>query len=401
MWINRRISNKLKEITQSFPVVVVTGARQVGKTSLLAHVFPQWKLISLDYPSLASFANDNPEQFLKEHKPPLIIDEVQYAPQLFRYLKILVDKNRHLKGQYILTGFQKFVLMENVSESLSGRCAILELETLSLSEILAEIPAEISVHHQNQTLFDALIRGGFPEINADPTIDLSFYFESYLATYLERDIRNLLKVHNLRDFGRFVRACGFRSAQILNKAELAKDIGISPTTANDWLTILEASNQVFILEPWFSNKTKGLVKSPKIYLMDTGLLCHFYNIKSKEDFFQSPARGAIWETFVCSELRKYQQWQQGRPQLWMFRTLSQLEVDFMIQKGGRFHLIEAKLKETIEKKDARQLFDAQSLLGQENILSLNMITPTETVSSLEGGKIFIYPLDQLPKTLFE
>lgn len=393
MWIDRRISHKLHEIIQSFPVVVITGARQVGKTSLLSHMFPQWKLISLDHPSVASFANENPEQFLRGHKPPLIIDEVQYAPHLFRYLKIFVDKNRHQKGQYVLTGSQKLTLMENVSESLSGRCAVVELEALSLEEIL--------IHNPNKEIFDCLIRGGFPEVNTDPSRDLDFYFESYLATYLERDIRNLLKVHNLRDFGRFVRACAYRSAQILNKAELAKDVGISPTTANEWLTILEASNQIFILEPWFSNKTKGLAKSPKIYLTDSGLLCHLFNIKSREDLFESPAQGAIWETYVCGELRKHQQWKKGRPELWMLRTLRQLEVDFLIQKGGRFHLIETKFKETIDEKDAQQLIEAEYVLGEGNILSQTLITPTEEIGSLKAGKIMIYPLSKLPNVFFE
>ncbi|MBI2027200.1 MAG: ATP-binding protein [Deltaproteobacteria bacterium] len=393
MWIHREISNKLREIVRSFPAVVITGARQVGKTSLITHLFPQWKALSLDHPSLASLANDNPEQFLREHKAPLIIDEVQYAPNLFRYLKIVIDKNRQKKGEYILTGSQKLPLMENVSESLSGRCAVIELETLSLSEIMAIYP--------DRKIMDCVIRGGFPEMNVEIERDVNIYFESYLATYLERDIRNILKVHNLRDFNRFIRACAYRSGQILNKTELARDVGISPTTANEWLTILEASNQIFILEPWFSNKTKGLAKSPKIYLTDTGLLCHFFNIRTQENLFQSPARGAIWESFVCSELRKHQQWIKGRAELWTFRMLQQCEVDFLIQKGGRFYLIEAKLNETIHKNDIDQLLEAENIIGQKNILDKILLTPTNEKSSFQAGTITAHPLSQLPQKLFE
>src|SRR5208283_579270 len=186
-------------------------------------------------------------------------------------------------GQFLLTGSQKFTLMKNVSESLAGRADIVELETLSFAEIRAELP--------DTGVEAAIVRGGFRVMYANPDIDLVAFYNSYLATYLERDVRALANVGSLRDFERFVRACALRSANLLNKADLARDVGISPSTANHWLSMLEASGQIVLLEPWFSNRTKSIVKSPKLYLTDTGLLCALLNIRSEEALRQSPAVG--------------------------------------------------------------------------------------------------------------
>ena len=186
----------------------------------------------------------------------MIIDEVHYAPGLFRHLKAAVDAHRGRRGQYLLTGSQKFTLMKGVSESLAGRADIVELETLSLREILKALPGT--------GIDSAIVHGGFPELHANPDIDFVAFYNSYLATYLERDIRSLANVGSLRDFERFLRACALRSANLLNKADLARDVGIAPSTANQWLSMLEASGQVVLLEPWFSNRTKSIVKSPKL-----------------------------------------------------------------------------------------------------------------------------------------
>src|SRR5438094_6459770 len=206
---------------------------------------------------------------------------MQYAPRLFRHLKVVVDASRDRNGQFLLTGSQKFTLMKSVSESLAGRADIVELETLSLAEIQAALP--------KTTPEEAIGRGGFPELHANPDIDQVAFYNSYLATYLERDVRSLANVGSLRDFERFLRACALRSANLLNKADLARDVGISPSTAGLWLSSLEASGQIVLLEPWFSNKTKTLVKSPKLYIADTGLLCALLNIRSEQALLQSPA----------------------------------------------------------------------------------------------------------------
>jgi predicted AAA+ superfamily ATPase len=391
MWINRDISSKIVQVSEQFPAIVVTGARQVGKTSLLKKLFPDRPLLSLDHPSQANLANDNPEEFLRRNPPPIIIDEVQYAPNLFRYLKIKIDSARAMFGQYVLTGSQKFTLMKGVSESLSGRCAVIELETLAAKEV--------HCHDSKRSLLENIIAGGFPEINAYPERDRIVYFESYLATYLERDIRSLLRVHNLRDFERLVRACAYRSGQILNKSELAKDVGVSPTTINEWISLLEASNQIFLLEPWFSNRTKGLAKSPKLYMSDTGLLCHFLNIRTQEELLASPAKGAVWESYVCSELRKRQQWTRGRSELWMLRTLRKFEVDFLVHKGGQFHLIEAKYGERLSSKECTALIEAEKLLGNQRILSRSIVNSASQMGSLCEGRISTYPVHEIPDTI--
>ena len=254
MWITRAVESRLQRSAKTRPVIVLTGARQTGKTSTLLRLFPNYAFVSLDLPTEAEQAEKEPERFLQRHPPPVIIDEVQYAPGLFRHLKVAVDANRTRNGQFLLTGSQKFTLMKNVSESLAGRADIVELETLSFAEIREALP--------KTGLEAAIVRGGFPELYANPDIDSVAFYNSYLATYLERDVRALTNVGNLRDFERFLRACALRSANLLNKADLARDVGISPSTANQWLSMLEASGQAVLLEPWFSNRTKSIVKSP-------------------------------------------------------------------------------------------------------------------------------------------
>lgn len=280
MWIPRDIEPRLLRSARTRPVVVLTGARQTGKTSTFRRLFPNHKFISLDLPTEAEQAEKEPQSFLRRHSPPVIIDEVQYAPGLFRYLKVAVDASRTHNGQFLLTGSQKFTLMKSVSESLAGRADIAELETLSLAEIRAALPQTV--------LENAIVRGGFPELQANPDIDGMAFYNSYLATYLQRDVRSLANVGSLRDFERFLRACALRSANLLNKADLARDVGIAPSTANHWLSVLEASGQIVLLEPWFSNRTKSIVKSPKLYLADTGLLCALLNIRSEEALRQTP-----------------------------------------------------------------------------------------------------------------
>src|SRR5579859_1029296 len=295
MWISRDVESRLKRSAKTRPVIVLTGARQTGKTSTFRRLFPDYSFVSLDLPTEAEQAEKEPERFLQRHPPPVIIDEVQYAPGLFRHLKVEVDAHRSRNGQFLLTGSQKFALMKNMSESLAGRADIVELETLSFAEIREVLPTT--------ELETAIVRGGFTELYANPDIDSVAFYNSYLATYLERDVRALANVGSLRDFERFLRACALRSANLLNKADLARDVGIAPSTANHWLSTLEASGQVILLEPWFSNRTKSIVKSPKLYFADTGLLCALLNIRSEETLRQSPAIGAIWETFVFAQLR--------------------------------------------------------------------------------------------------
>jgi predicted AAA+ superfamily ATPase len=243
----------------------------------------------------------------------------------------------------------------------------MDLETLSLAEIRRALP-----HTSVET---AMVRGGFPELHANPDIDhVAFYF-SYLATYLERDVRSLAKVGSLRDFERFLRACALRSANLLNKADLARDIGIAPSTANQWLSTLEASGQVVLLEPWFSNRTKSIVKSPKLYLADSGLLCALLNIRSPDDLRDSPAAGAIWETFVFAQLRARERRAGRAGSLFFWRDRTR-EVDFVVDAGGRQELFEAKWTELPTERDAVNLNFVRTVLGKSRVAGGAVISRT-------------------------
>jgi len=348
-------------------VVVLTGARQTGKTSTLRRLFPDHAFVSLDLPVEAAQAEHEPDAFLARHPPPVILDEVQYAPALFRHLKVVVDRARSRRGQFLLTGSQRFTLMTGISESLAGRAEILELETLSYRELLGA--------RRDTSIEDAIVRGGFPELHADPSIDAAGFYSSYLATYLERDVRSLLNVGSLRDFDRFLRACALRSANLLNKADLARDVGIAPSTANQWLSVLEASGQIALLEPWFSNRTKSIVKSPKLYVADSGLLCALLNIQSLEDLRRSPAVGAVWETFVFAQLRARDRAAGRRGGLFFWRDRTR-EVDFVSDAGGRVELFEAKWTEQPAASDLVNLEFVRRIVGPARVTRSAVVART-------------------------
>jgi hypothetical protein len=354
MWIHRDIRARLQRLAAERPVVVLTGARQAGKTSLLRRQFPAHRFATLDLPADAALAEEAPAEFFARWPAPVIVDEVQYAPGLFRHLKADVDAHRHDKGRFLLTGSQKLTLLERVSESLAGRAAVLELETLSWREIHAA--------HADVRIDDVLLRGGFPELWADRSLDAAEYYRSYLATYLERDVRSLVNVGSLRDFERFVRACALRSAQLLNKAELGRDVGVSGPTANAWLSALIASNQVFLLEPWFSNRTRSLVKTPKLYWGDVGMLVWLLGIRSAEELARSPYAGAVWETFVFAELRKRRAATGDVGTLAFYRDRDK-EADFLVHRGGRFELMDAKWSASPTARDAEALAVVAERLG--------------------------------------
>ncbi len=363
MWIEREISPRLAKLVQTRPAVLVTGARQTGKTSLLRHCFPKHRFVSLDVPSEAMQAENDPEAFFTRNPSPLIIDEAQYAPRLFRHLKVLIDRDRGANGRFLLTGSQKQQLMDKSAESLAGRIGLLELETLSRRELAGGDPASVAGH---------ILRGGYPELAVNHQIEPREFYHAYLATYLERDVRTLLAVSSLRDFERFVRVCALRSGQLLNKAELARDVGIAPSTAGQWLSVLQASNIVLLLEPWFSNKTKSLVKSPKLYFADSGLLCHLVDIDEEAQLFSSPAYPAVWETYVFSEIRKRQTAAKGYWQCHFWADRNR-EVDFLIHQAGHFEIYDAKTTAHPDMSYAKQLLYAIGQLGEKNVSRAGII----------------------------
>jgi len=335
MWITRAAENLITEIGKQFPVVFVTGARQVGKTSILTHLFPDFAYVTLDDPARASDAENAPRDFLEALTYPIIIDEAQYVPGLFRHIKLAVDKAKQ-KGQFFITGSQSFTLMQNLSESLAGRCAIINLQPLSAHE-LAGANKLISVEEYIST-------GGFPALYAEKGVVRQYWYPSYIATYLERDVRNILNVGSLRDFNRFLRAAAIRTAQTLSLSDLSRDVGVSPNTIKSWISVLQASHIIHLLEPYYRSIGKRLVKSPKLYFLDTGLAAHLMGLFSWQEISNSPMAGALWETYAFTQIQR-RLLSQGisNPPLFYWRTKDGREVDFVIEKGGRFIAFEAKL----------------------------------------------------------
>jgi len=345
MWIARGSENLLRRMADQFPAVLVTGARQAGKTSILRHLYPQASYLSLDLPANAEAAHTAPEQLLEQHPEPVIIDEIQYAPSLLRHLKYRIDGDRS-PGRYLLTGSQVFPLMQGVSESLAGRCAILNLHTLSRAELLeAGRPIEETSY---------IFLGGYPELHVGAEAGL--WFPAYVATYLERDVRNILRVVDLQDFNRFIRACALRSSQVLNYSDLARDTGIAPNTARKWLSLLQTSAVVTLIEPYFGNRTKRLIKSPKLVFLDTGLAVFLAGFRSEEDLFASSLAGAFWESHVFGQIVRQAASQGDSTLINYWRTANGPEVDLVIeQAGGTVMAIECKWKEHPDIADAAGL----------------------------------------------
>ncbi len=353
----REIAASVKRMAGHFPAVIVTSARQTGKTTLLTRLFGDYNYASLDLPAEARLAEEDPQSFLSRHPAPLLVDEVQYAPGLFRYLKVEIDRHREMNGCFILAGSQKFGLMRGVSESLAGRCGVLELEGLTIEEL----GSAFSRMEKREGMAGILCRGFMPQLWEDPAMRPADYFGSYQATYLERDVRQLLNISSLRDFDRFMRALALRSGQMLNKSEVAKETGINSKTADKWLNVLVASNQVTLLEPWFANPGKRLAKTPKLFFNDVGLMCFLLGLGG-EVVTGSYLVGAIWETFVFGELRKYLSLAAPEARIWYYRDQSR-ETDFIIEKDGRLTLAEAKWKELPTPRDFARALKVHKLLG--------------------------------------
>ena len=269
MWIDRNISGSITRLAELFPAVLLSGVRQAGKTALLRRVFPGASYVSLDDPSVSDAARSAPASFITSRPRPLIIDEIQYVPSMFRFLKAEIDKAA-VPGSFLLTGSQIFPLMEGVSDSLAGRSGVATLYTLSVSEISATVG--------KLNMLSCMHRGGYPALYAGQDIESSSWYPSYVATYIERDVRNMLRVQDLGVFNRFIRACALRTGQVLNYSDLARDVAVATNTARHWMSLLAASGVIVLVESHHSNRGKRLTKAPKLHFADTGLACHLAGI---------------------------------------------------------------------------------------------------------------------------
>lgn len=367
MYLHRILEKSLQEALKHFPVVLVTGPRQSGKSTLLQHTLTsQYSYVTFDDVLIRNFAQSDPPLFLKTHPSPLILDEIQYVPGLFSYLKILVDQDRHRYGQYVLTGSQVFALMQGVSESLAGRIAIFQLYPLSFSEIPAvDVFDDVQVVHQMQA-------GFYPEFQVQPDLKPHLWHAAYLSSYLERDLRAMRNIHDLGQFQRFLVLLAARAGQILNLNEVGKECGISQTTAKDWLTLLQATSIVYLLEPYFKNITKRVVKSPKLFFVDTGLLCYLLRIATAEQLLYSPFVGHIFENMVVMEKVKWFASRGERPSCYFYRTSSGLEIDLIIDQGSYLDAYEIKFSSTptVEMTRALAQFKEECPVQQAALLNL-------------------------------
>lgn len=357
MYLERTIEGPLLQALAEFPAVTVTGPRQSGKTTLARHVAgDDWRYVSLEPPDVRETAATDPRGFLRRNPSPLIVDEAQYVPDLFPYIQERIDADRERSGRYLLTGSQNFLLSEKITESLAGRTAVLHLLSLSNREIrrrpdLPPVWERERVDAAPGCLTDeefwaAALRGTFPEPVTTPRRDISTWYRSFVQTYLERDVRNIRQIGDLTQFQTFLRALAARNGQLLNLSALGRDLGLASNTVRAWLSILEASFQVRLVRPWFVNAGKRLVKSPKIYFLDPGLVLYLTGITAPEQAALGPTAGALLETIVFGELLRIFEHRGREPRIWFWRTSDGHEVDFVVEHEGRLLPFEVKLTAT-------------------------------------------------------
>lgn len=348
----RQLSEYLKAYANQYPCITVTGPRQSGKTTLVRHSFKDYRYVSLEDPDKRSYAISDPRGFLEDYDDKVIFDEIQRTPDLFSYIQTRVDEVGKV-GQFILTGSQNFTLSHHISQSLAGRTAICRLLPFSYSELQRRDPQKCWFGHPlnkilpvQDNLLDLIFTGFYPRIYEYQLSPTQFY-RDYVETYVSKDIRELLQVQDLRTFEIFLQLLAGRSAQLINLSSLANDVGITHTTIKRWLSILETSHIITIVPPFFKNYSKRLVKTPKCYFNDTGLLCYLLNIRNTDSLRQHPLIGSIFETFVINEILKTFYHASKKPPLYFYRDQSGTEIDVIIDYGTEYIAVEIKAGKTI------------------------------------------------------
>ncbi|HIE33273.1 MAG TPA: ATP-binding protein [Thermodesulfobacteriaceae bacterium] len=360
----------LKKAAEKFPSVTLIGPRQSGKTSLVRITFPEYQYVNLEDPEERAFAREDPRGFLRLYHGRVILDEIQRVPELLSYLQPLIDEDPQ-PGRFIFTGSGRFQLLQSVSQSLAGRTLFLTLLPFSLAELLEEASLDPERFDEEPptrlkppfSLEELLFKGLYPPVHTRG-LPAREWLGAYYMAYVERDVREILNIGNLEAFQKFIRLCAGRVGQVLNLSSLASDTGISHTTARRWLSALQAAFIVHLLKPHHQNFSKRLIKSPKIYFFDTGLLCYLLGIRKPEDVLVHPLRGAIFENFVFSELYKAFAHRGEEPPLYFWRDRTGHEIDFLLDLGVRLIPVEAKSAETVTRDQLRNLLYYRKLAGK-------------------------------------
>lgn len=348
-YVHRELEKPIAKAAKAFPAIVLTGPRRSGKTSLLLHLHPEAAYYLLEDPDVVARVRADPQGFLDEVRGPAILDEVQNVPELFAYVRARIDREPGRRLRWILTGSQEAPLMQGVTESMAGRAAVFQLWPFSARE-----SSKVT-----------LLRGGFPEVVGRPST-ARIWFSSFVQTYLERDVRAVTTVRDLATFRRFLAIVATRHGQLLNRSEIAAPLGVSVPTVSQWLGVLETTGQVLLVPPYHANLGKRLVKSPKLYLTDSGLACHLLGIDTPAELAKSPFRGALFEGLVASEIVKRQIHAGGRREIYHFRDQQGLEVDFVVPgRSGRVTLIECKAGRTVMPGMATALRRLAEAFGKE------------------------------------
>lgn len=335
--IERKLTTQIIKMAKKMPSIALTGPRQSGKTTLLQEAFPKYDYVNLEHPGVRELAINDPDEFLSRYTKGVILDEVQRAPQLFSYIQVQIDKKKKA-GQYILSGSQNFSLLENISQSLAGRVTLYNLLPFSYEELN---DAEINISSADQYIF----KGSYPGVYHKRIKPVDFY-PSYISTYIERDVRQLLNIQNLSQFSTFLKLLAGRNAQLVNLSEIGSVLGIDHKTVRKWISILEASFIVYLLQPYHKNFDKRLVKTPKIYFYDTGLVCHLLGIDNEKQIASHWAKGALFENMVINELIKSRLNAGVNPDFYFWKENSGPEVDLLIQEKGKLKAVEIKSSKT-------------------------------------------------------
>jgi len=376
--LTRSITPTLIRLAAGFPVLAMTGPHQSGKTTLARHQFADKPYVSLEDPIERAFANDDPRGFLARFPEGAVFDEAQRWPDLFSHLQGMVDADRR-PGRFILTGSQQFGLLAGVTQSLAGRVGMTRLLPLAASEIPAVADGQLS-------LDGLMLKGGYPALHTQP-IQPTDWFASYIASYVERDVRQVLNIQNLPAFQRFLRLCAGRTGQLLNITALAGEAGITAHTAKSWLAVLELSDLIHLLPPYFRNFGKRLVKMPKLYFLDTGLACWLLGIRDEAVLALHPLRGALFENWVVGEFIKAR-YNQGQPaDLYFWRDNNGLEADLIFEQDNRLQMVEIKSGQTIT-SDTIRAGQRAIRMAEDEALTPWLIYGGEESYERSGVKIF-------------